>query len=234
MLSLDEYYRFLRSMRNTDFEPGYDEYIKLLPRLNKICYNNGGNLEGNLFYASAPDFEYELCPPPEPRFRKKRRDFAGYVMGGSNMLEIGFNAGHSALLALCANQHLKYSGVDYGNHPYTVPCFNYLKEFFGSRISLRIGDSRDVIPTISPSEMNEFDLFHIDGGHSFEVCYKDLSNIISVAKSGSVILLDDTNSGVSEWFIDEIADLFIMRGLVTRQFCSRLWQSDQHVLLLVN
>ena len=39
------------------------------------------------------------------------------------LLEIGVNAGHSALLALSANPSLAYHGVDLDGHGYTAPAW---------------------------------------------------------------------------------------------------------------
>ena len=61
-----------------------------------------------------------------------------------------------------------------------------------------------------------------------------VDNVLDLCNDGDVILFDDTNSGVSSWLLEEICDMFVMRGLVSRQVCPRLWKSDQHVLLRVN
>lgn len=222
------------ALRREDYEPAFDRYRRYLPELNAICVRSGDMLEGNLFYAAPHDFADGTDLPPDAVYRWKRRNYATYVLSGSSLMEIGFNGGHSALLALTANPELRYHGMDFGNHPYTRPCFEYLRGVFGDRINLWIGDSRDLIPALRHSGGYCFDLFHIDGGHDFQVAYSDMCNVIDLAKDGDVILFDDTNSGVSVWFLDEIADFFCIKGLVSRIECPTLWRSNQHVLLRVN
>jgi hypothetical protein len=222
------------SLRNSEYDPGYREYAAYLSGLNEVSQQFSGIVEGNLFYDGPNDFIGNFAKAPISRYRGKRRDYATYVLSGSSLLEIGFNAGHSALLALTVNPNLRYFGVDFGNHPYTTPCFEYLRQIFGNRIDLWIGDSRDLIPALRHSKDIKFNLFHIDGGHDFGVAYADLCNVIDFCLDGDVILFDDINSGVESWLLDEICDFFVIRGIVTRLDCPRLWQSNQHVLLRVN
>ncbi len=106
------------ALRDPAYEPGQSSYLQYLGGLNEVCQLSGDPLEGNLFYGSPPDFLETLTLMPEPRFRDKRRDYANYVFSGTSMLEIGFNGGHSALLALSVNPNLQYVGVDFGKHPY--------------------------------------------------------------------------------------------------------------------
>jgi hypothetical protein len=233
-VSTDVLRKHFVALKDPAYEPAFDHYVDYLAGLNDICLKSKDLLEGNLFYSGPQDFSDNLAQPPEPRYLNKRRDYATYVLSGSSLLEIGFNAGHSALLALSVNPGLRYFGIDYGNHPYTKPCFEYLRKIFGDRIELWIGDSRDLVPALRHSHNYKFNLFHIDGGHDFGVAYADMCNVTDLSMDGDVILFDDTNSGVSVWLLDEICDYFVMRGMVTRLECPKLWQSDQHVLLRVN
>jgi hypothetical protein len=231
---IEELFKHFAALKDTDYEPGFDKYMLHLEGLNETCRSAGDLLEGNLFYGGPRDFASNLAEPPEAAFRTKRRGYATYVLSGTSMLEIGFNGGHSALLALSVNPRLKYFGVDYGNHPYTRPCFEYLRGIFGDRIDLWIGDSRELIPAVRHASGLKFDLFHIDGGHDFGTAYADMCNVIDICDKDDVILFDDTNSGLTIWHIDEVCEFFAMRGLVTPVACPLLLQSNRHVLLKVN
>jgi hypothetical protein len=68
----------------------------------------------------------ELDDIPDPIYRYKRPNYLRYVTSGRCLLEIGFNAGHSALLALTANQYLTYTGIDICKYKYTRASFDYL------------------------------------------------------------------------------------------------------------
>eukprot|EP00966_Prymnesium_polylepis_P302415 6986830-Prymnesium_polylepis.1 len=57
------------------------------------------------------------------------------------MLEIGFNGGHSATLALIANPKLDYHAIDLCEHNYTRRCFQLLRFRFPGRVTLTCGDS---------------------------------------------------------------------------------------------
>ena len=85
-------------------------------------------------------------------------------------MEIGFNAGFSALLLLLCNPELKIDCFDLGEHAYVKPCFQKLKETFGDRISLVLGDSRQTLRQVDVV----YDVIHIDGGHSTDVAESDI------------------------------------------------------------
>jgi hypothetical protein len=126
--------------QDADLEPCLEAYKSHLIEINKIVLESKEKLEGNLFYfhESTP-----VLDAPEPGRKHKRFNYGFFVLGGNKLLEIGFNAGHSALLALTSNPDLVYVGVDLANHRYTIPCFKYLESVFGNRINLIVGDSRD-------------------------------------------------------------------------------------------
>jgi hypothetical protein len=227
---------FLSAMKNPDWEPAFEQYREHLVKLNAICeqHTNAPEsyIEGSLFYPAPHETANALGPVPDPRTLTKRRNYAAFAMTGSSLLEIGFNGGHSALLALSINPGLRYTGIDLGSHHYTAPCFAFLRELFGSRIELIIGDSREVLPALRHVRGQEYDIFHIDGGHGFACGQADLCNMMAFCEDGDVILFDDTN--FDQLLLEELCDFYAMKGLVTRIVTGRLWQGNQHVLLRVN
>ena len=67
--------------------------------------------------------------------------YVGLARRAHRMLEVGFNAGHSATLALIANPTLEYHALDLCQHNYTRRCFQLLMFRFPGRVSLTCGDS---------------------------------------------------------------------------------------------
>ena len=88
-----------------------------------------------------------------------------YSLGrtAKNILEIGFNTGHSALLFLISNPESKLTCFDIVSHKYTMPCFEYLNSLFPGRINLIAGDSTITVPEFYKvcSNINKFDLIFI-------------------------------------------------------------------------
>jgi predicted O-methyltransferase YrrM len=110
------------------------------------------------------------------------------------VLEIGFNAGFSALLMLLANPRLQLTAVDIAEHAYTRPCYEVLRQMFGDRIELLVGDSTEVLPRIKSDAATaapEYDLIHIDGCHDPSVAHADIVNSYSLSKYGTVLVMDD-------------------------------------------
>jgi hypothetical protein len=220
---------FIMRMMNGEEEPGFSEYRHHLDRLNNIISNGQKNypadhswrLEGSLFYED----QASLPAPLTELYRPKRRNYAIYALTGASMLEIGFNAGHSCLLALTVNRDLRMTCVDIGWHAYVQPCFDYLRSVFGDRAQLIIGDSRDVLPQLRG---RTFDLFHIDGDHEFSVAQADLCNVLSVARPGSVILFDDLDFPA----LSVLTDFYCLKGVVSRILLAKIWATEPYQALL--
>ena len=176
----------IRHLSDLSTEPFYDFYLDILAKLNKIALSAGEAVEGNIFYEHNSTALEELSP----RFLNKRRALAAAAQMFNNTLEIGFNAGHSALLLLIANHKLNYTAIDICTHNYTIPCFEYLRSLFGNRINLVQGNSMHAFPLLND---HEFDFYIIDGGHGVEVAEADLKNVIKFGRHDSIILFDDSD-----------------------------------------
>ena len=77
--------------------------------------------------------------------------------------------------ARCSRCHrarrLEYYGVDIMSHAYTAECVDFLKGEFPGRVHLFPGNSREVLPWLVNRRAElAFDIFHVDGGHTSEVC----------------------------------------------------------------
>jgi predicted O-methyltransferase YrrM len=156
------------------------EYINsyLLP----IIHNCGELLEGNILMIHHTTTYTDV-------YLNKAKNISNLVLNQNikNVMEIGFNAGFSTLLMLLTNPNIHMTCFDLGEHKYTKPCYEKLKEIFGERISIVIGDSTKTLQT-----HNEvYDLIHIDGGHSTEVAQSDIINSYRLSKQGTILIMDD-------------------------------------------
>jgi O-methyltransferase len=157
-----------------------------------IILSTSSSLVGNLFYA---DLKGALGGMPEYSLKNKRYNLLNKAKKASNILEIGFNAGHSALLFLLASPHSKLTIVDTFQLPYTQKCFDYLRSMFPGRLEMIAGDSRDVLPTLSGGH---FDLIHYDGGKE-KTLEADLNNSRNLVDHDHVLVIDDIqNQKVNE------------------------------------
>lgn len=120
----------------------------------------------------------------------------------SNVLEIGFNAGHSANTFL-SHSLAHVTSFDLGDRG-SVP---YAKKFmdlkYPTRHTLIIGDSTQTIPewTSSPNKIMQ-DLLFIDGGHTYEIAMADIMNCKALAHKDTIVVMDDvcmTVADQQEW-----------------------------------
>ena len=156
------------------------QYINenLMPIIKKM----GELLEGNIFM-----FHHTNTYTDE--FLNKTKNICSLLLNKNikSVMEIGFNSGFSALLMLITNPNIYLTCFDLGEHKYTMPCYNKLKETFGDRLNIIIGDSMKTVQTIN----NKFDLIHIDGGHSTDVANSDIVNSYKLSKQRTILIMDD-------------------------------------------
>ena len=112
----------------------------------------------------------------------------------TSMMEIGFNAGHSAEVFLSTSDDLKLLSFDLGQHDYSSDAKEYIDAIFPKRHSIIYGDSKSTIPDYidSASGRKPFDLIFIDGGHDYETAQTDLTNCRNLADENTVVIMDDT------------------------------------------
>lgn len=167
-----------------------DDYLPFLEELNEIVRASGAPVEGNLYYEHhEPDLRLDTVTP---RFAAKRANIAAAARNSRRMLEIGLNAGHSALLAL--SRGVELHSVDICAHAYTRPVADFLALVFGDRFHFYPGDSLEVLPRLhAENPQLTFDCFHIDGNHGLDFCRADMHNAYSLAEPGAWMVIDDTD-----------------------------------------
>ena len=150
----------------------------LLPIIN----NSGELLEGNIFMTHNTTSYTNL-------FLNKTKNISNMVLNKNikKVMEIGFNSGFSSLLMLLTNPNIYITCFDLGEHKYVIPCYEKLKETFGDRINIIIGDSTKTLQIIN----DVYDLIHIDGGHTVDVANSDIINAYRLSKKGTIIIMDD-------------------------------------------
>jgi hypothetical protein len=152
--------------------------------LQDIVKSTGELLEGNVMCCGDPNAINEVLSP-------KRYNLFSLAKNAQNIMEIGFNAGHSALIYLMANDTSKIQFFDISCHKYAKLCFEYLDKEFPGRLSIVWGDSNVILPNFYTHI--KYDLVHIDGGHELQIAVNDIVNTKKYCKPDTVVIFDDTN-----------------------------------------
>ena len=123
----------------------------------------------------------------------KQKDYLlQYKEKFGNVLEIGFNAGHSAELFLYGNANSSVTSVDIGYWYYCKFGATYLTKKYPGRIKNIFKDSLLALNDNSFIDNGEmFDFIYIDGNHTYEYALNDILNCKKFSKPSTILVLDD-------------------------------------------
>lgn len=193
---------------NLEYNNKNDEKQIYLEALKEIIINSNSILEGNCFY-----YHQTLNEFPE-LYQKQVNLFWCGKQATENICEIGFNAGHSAMLMLLGRDTtpINFTVFDIGHHSYTIPSYEYIKSQF-SHVNFEYvqGDSTVTMPNWidnNPELMYKYEVVHVDGGHSLHCITHDMKNADLLVKKNGIIIVDDINFH----YINECVDLYISTG----------------------
>lgn len=111
----------------------------------------------------------------------------------TSVLEIGFNAGHSAEHILSSCPGIKhFVSFDLNCFQYTACALEYFHKKYPDIFYFIEGDSMMTIPQFyGQYPHNKFDLIYIDGGHSYKCCTSDILNCAKLSHSNTMLWIDD-------------------------------------------
>ena len=107
--------------------------------------------------------------------------------GISTVCEVGFNAGHSAVVLLQANPSVRLETFDLFSYPHSADSLSYVMRRFPGRVTPHKGRSAQTVPAASLSA--RCDLVIIDGRHEFEAVVEDMLNFRRLASPDALFLV---------------------------------------------
>ncbi len=118
-----------------------------------------------------------------------------------NVVEIGFNSGHSAEVILQNNKSATLTSFDISTEPYISDAKEYIDKVYQNRHILVMGDTSETIPKYSEHIGVKFDIICIHCGNSYEKLSIDLKNCEQLATADNILVLTNitSDSDLSIW-----------------------------------
>jgi len=111
------------------------------------------------------------------------------VRGKKNIMEIGFNAGHSSEVFLTGGATV--TSFDFAEQKHCFLAKKYLDAKFPGAHTLIIGDSLKTVPQYAMANKTTFDVIFIDGAHDYPSALSDLENCAALASEDTLLIMDD-------------------------------------------
>lgn len=177
--------------------PELDTHVRELERIVRNSVTTPEEFEGNSFYKHGT-FELQRALVP-----KQMNFFWCGLQSPEKICEIGFNAGHSLLLMLlgCAQAGKALPSTvtifDICEHPYTEPCYEYIRGIFPSvTFEFIKGDSGVTMAEFCRNKQHHasYDIVHVDGGHSLPQAHADIFHSLLILKKEGILIVDDIDN----------------------------------------
>jgi len=207
-----KYFRFKKNILNLRLNIlTFSKYIKL-KNSNSLNYNNLANYykTNNIRIIEGNSTQSQL-----------QSDFLNkYNENFKDVLEIGFNAGHSSEIFLSSSTNSKITSIDIGYWYYCKFGVEFLNIKFPNRLKVIFKDSILALKDFSTVPENKiFSFIYIDGNHTYDYAYNDIKNCQKFADKQTLVAVDDVviddknrtlaNTGPTQAWLDLLAEEFI-------------------------
>ena len=185
-----------------------DEFVVLLNSyLMGVLNANQAHIGiiGCIYYSHDYCSENLINLKPDLNYQHKRERLAAIARRYEipRVLEVGINAGHSAVILLLSNENLIYYGIDNAksfndgkniirSDIYVPAAVDLLKLFFVGRVDWSKGSSWQTLNRLALLKDNfkKYNILHLDAQK--ELYYQDFISSLPMLESGATIVVDDT------------------------------------------
>lgn len=202
--------------------------------LNSSVYGHedftGINLATYLYEQDTGITEGHITPSQKAEFIKDIQKLPHI----KKILEIGFNAGHSAEFFLEETDCEKLVSFDICTHRYVKTGAEFITKKYGDRFTLIEGDSMIEVPEYAASHSDEkFDIIFVDGGHSFHCCLSDIQNCSRMAHAETLLIIDDyvaeVKSAVSMCVLMRLITIEDLKFIRDDTLGDRIWITAKYI-----
>jgi hypothetical protein len=172
---------------NSDFNDKLPLIKKIFFDIHKACGERFWQGCGSYLFDGS-NYEYDTRTFPKQVLLYEA------AKNSNSVLEVGSYMGHSLLIMLASNPKIKITSIDIQD-TWIVPAISVLKKYFPeSDITFLHGNSLSILPTIKDS----FDLFHIDGNHTYKFVSKEFSYVKNLSTSNKLKIVFDDYDVITE------------------------------------
>ncbi len=127
----------------------------------------------------------------------------------TNILEVGFNAGHAAEFFLQSFPNASLTSISTTRYPYTSIGVEYFFRKYKNNFLFLKGTSEDILTQLRGQKT--FDLFYLDGNSSFELILNDICNCQHLSNPGAYVILNNYHTKE----VKDAVNKAIEKGIIT-------------------
>jgi hypothetical protein len=171
-----------------------DEFL-LIVQKNRHHFDALHQIIKDSFEPLEPNYCYDSLQRKSHDLHKQINLFSiASIKSNANVINVGFNAGHSTLLFLLAHPSSIIHCFDNCSHKYTLPCYQYLATHFPNRVHLYQGNSQHTLPAFKNNNLHlKAQVVLLDGSQDLAIRNGDFFHSLHFVSFKDILIYNGIN-----------------------------------------
>lgn len=164
----------------------------------------------------------------DPSAAHKRRNLFRALKCSNRLIEVGFDFGYSALLALDCHPGLSYIGIDAGESIATTMCAAIIQAAYPGRCHFLFGNPSEIICNIAMAgTVGTVDVIYVNGLRDALTAQSSVLGALKLVKTGGLVLVSDKRPLPIQSALDDV----LRKGLCSVEDFRGSWEDDEGIAI---